>query len=109
MKATDLLERDHAELKERLAELARSTPADLKARRQLIEKLADALEVHAEIEHEIFYPAVRAIAGAEALVERAEQQHQQVRDFLAEILGMDPGDEAIDARIDALDQAFLQH
>ena len=109
MKATDLLEKDHAELEECLAQLARSTSAELKVRRQLIEDLADALEVHTEIEHEIFYPAVRALTGAEALVDHGEQQHQHVTDVLAEVLGMDPGAEEMDARIGDLRKAFREH
>jgi hemerythrin superfamily protein len=109
MKATDLLQRDHAAVMTLFAELGRPTTPAGQSRRELIQKLATELEVHAEIEHEIFYPALREIEGAERLVEQAEQEHQEVRDLLAEVLGMDHADEELEARIGDLEAAVLHH
>ena len=109
MKATDLLQKDHAAVMTLFAELERPTTPTGQSRRELIEKLATELEVHAEIEHEIFYPAMREIDGAERLVEGAEQEHQEIRELLAEVLGMDHTDGELEGRIGDLQTAVLHH
>ena len=114
MNATELLKKDHAEIRALLAELAQATtPAPAAtagtARRQLIETLGNALDVHMELEHEMFYPAVREIEGAVALVQTAELEHDEVRELLAVVLGMDAGDQDAAVKIDDLQKAFLHH
>lgn len=111
MNVTELLKTDHAEIKALLAELARVTalaPAG-RVRRQLVETLGNALDVHMELEHEMFYPAVREIEGAVDLVQAAELEHDEVRERLAVVLGMDAGDQDAAVKIDDLQKAFLHH
>jgi iron-sulfur cluster repair protein YtfE (RIC family) len=114
MNATELLKRDHAEIQALLAELARATAMAPGAtagrvRRQLIETLGNALDVHMELEHEMFYPAAREIEGAVGLVQAAELEHDEVRELLAVVLGMDAGDQEAAVKIDDLQKAFLHH
>jgi hemerythrin superfamily protein len=110
MKATDLLKKDHNTVKKLFSELIRSSSRATKKRQTLIEKLAHELEVHTRIEEDIFYPAMRACGGeAERLVQEAEEEHQEAKELLAEIQGMDPGAADLVERVKELKQAVLHH
>ena len=54
MKATDVLRRDHAGVSALIEELIGT--ADDQRRRELVATIAIALEIHAQIEEELFYP-----------------------------------------------------
>ena len=87
--ACDLLDADHIAVKYLFVEharLAMAAAADSVAERQaLARQICQALTVHAQIEEEIFYPALRDAAGADALVEQAEAEHQQAKALIAQI------------------------
>src|SRR5207237_1999977 len=75
----------------------------------VIEKICDELDVHARIEEEIFYPAVRE-AGSELArkVDAAEQEHarvkQQVQSLREQMRGRSEDPEAFAGRVCALEQ-----
>src|SRR5215204_6148296 len=49
-------------------------------------KICQMLELHAEAEEQIVYPALReGVAGGRALADEAEQQHSQARQLIARI------------------------
>ncbi len=79
MKATDLLKKDHNAVKKLMTEFGKTTTRARKKRQQLVDRIAQELEVHARIEEEIFYPALREREEARALVQEAEREHQQVK------------------------------
>ena len=87
--ACDLLDADHIAVKHLFVEharLAMAAPADSAAERQALAlRICQALTVHAQIEEEIFYPALRDAAGADALVDQAEAEHQQAKALVARI------------------------
>lgn len=58
------------------------------------------LTVHAEIEEEIVYPAVRRnVDGGRRLASHAEQEHQQVKQMLDQLADMDPDSREAEALI----------
>lgn len=87
--ACDLLDADHIAVKHLFVEharLAMAAPADSVAQRQaLARQISQALTVHAQIEEEIFYPALRDAAGADAPVDQAEAEHRQAKALIAQI------------------------
>lgn len=109
MKATDLLKKDHAEVKKLFAEFDKTGERALKKRRQLAEKIAAELDVHAAIEEEIFYPALRQVGGAEDLVAEAEREHGEVKQLVAEIRALAPEDGSLGERVAALQEAVEHH
>jgi iron-sulfur cluster repair protein YtfE (RIC family) len=109
MNATTLLKKDHAAVKKLFRRFSDTTPRAAKTRERLVERIAQELEIHATIEEQIFYPAMRQVAGAEEMVEEALQEHQEVKQMLGEIQGMDPTDEALDQRIEQLQADVLHH
>ena len=59
MKATDLLKKQHKEVKGLFKKVEKTE--DARERKQLMEEITRALEMHTRIEEEIFYPAVRGL------------------------------------------------
>ena len=88
--ACELLDADHLAVKHLFVEYARLAyspvgPAD-GDRAALAATICDELTVHAQIEEEIFYPALReAVNGAADVVAEAEEEHQQAKLLIAQI------------------------
>jgi hemerythrin-like domain-containing protein len=65
--------------------------------------------VHAAIEEEVFYPAMRRASGAQDLVEEAQREHAEVKQMVADIRGLDPDDASLADRVAALKEAVEHH
>jgi len=109
MKATDLLKKDHAEVKKLFTEFNRAGQRAGRKRQQLVERIGEELEVHARIEEEIFYPAVRQVEEGRELVQEARHEHDEVKKMLAEIRRMEPDSEELAGRVKELKQAVEHH
>ena len=59
------------------------------------------MSIHAKVEEEIFYPAVRGVGAddSERLVLEAREEHALVKGLLAELRGMSPADESFAAKM----------
>jgi hypothetical protein len=109
--AIDLLDADHLTvhaLLQSYRELVR-TRADAVQRRALAEEICMELTIHAKLEEELFYPAVRDALRDDDLVDEAEDQHGGQRDFIAQILSAPADDELYDARVAVLSEYFERH
>lgn len=109
--AIDLLDADHLAvhaLFQSYRELVR-TGAPALQRRALAEELCMELTIHARLEEEIFYPAVREALRDEDVVDEAEEQHGSQREFVAQILATSPDDELYDARVAVLADYVERH
>jgi len=78
-------------------------------RQKLAERICAELDVHTQIEEEIFYPAVREATGDDALLDHAEEEHQEAKDLMARIQGMGPDDEGYDECVKQLAEAIMSH
>jgi hemerythrin superfamily protein len=92
--ALELLDADHIAVKHLLVEYARlafgAPQASARERSELAASICHELTVHAQIEEEVFYPALRAAApDAAPLLDEAQAEHQKVKDLIARIVGMD--------------------
>jgi len=110
--ACDLLDADHKAVKKMFTEYeelteARSSPREKK--RLLAEKICLELTVHAQIEEEIFYPAIRKAIKDELMMNEAEVEHTTAKDLIAQIQGMDPGDPLFDAKVLVLGEYIDHH
>jgi iron-sulfur cluster repair protein YtfE (RIC family) len=88
--ACALLDADHLAVKHLFVEYARLAHApEARAkddRGALAAKICDELTVHAQIEEEIFYPALREAVGSAADLEaETEAEHQEVKRLVAQI------------------------
>src|SRR4051812_35963471 len=101
--ACDLLDADHRAVKKMFKEFEELTQSRARGAAQkkldLARQICMELTVHAQIEEEIFYPAVReAIKETDALDE-AEVEHQSAKDLIAQIQSMMEPDEKFEAKV----------
>jgi Hemerythrin HHE cation binding domain len=109
MKATDLLKKQHKEVKALFKKMEDVEGA--RERRQLLNEIAIALEGHTVIEEEMFYPAVRGLETqkAEEMVLEALEEHHVVKLVLAELPNVDPEDERFEAKMTVLSELVEHH
>jgi hypothetical protein len=109
MKATDLLKKQHKEVKALFKKVENTENA--RERRRLMEEISSALEGHTTIEEEIFYPAVRGLETqkAEEMVMEAFEEHHVVKLVLAELPQVDPEDERFEAKMTVLSELVEHH
>jgi cytochrome P450 len=109
--AIDLLDADHLEvhgLFQSYRELVR-TRAPALQRRALAEEICMELTIHAKVEEELFYPAVREALQDDELLDEAEGAHGSQRELVAQILATAAEDELYDARVAVLSDYVERH
>ena len=109
--AVDLLDADHKAVKKMFIDFNAlcEDGALPSAKRAVADKICQALLVHAQIEEEIFYPAVHAATGDEPLIEEAIDEHAQAKETIATIQGMDESDDAFDETVKLLGELIDAH
>jgi hypothetical protein len=109
--AVDLLDADHLHVHALFARYRALVGAQASApgRRALAEEICMELTIHAKLEEELFYPAVREALGDHDLVDEAEDQHGSAREFIAQILAGSPEDSLYDARVAVLGEYVERH
>ena len=78
-------------------------------KKALVAQICTALSVHAQIEEEIFYPAVKAALKDKLLVPEASVEHAGVKDLIAQLKGVEPDGEMYDARVKVLSEYVKHH
>ena len=109
MKATDLLKKQHRDVKGLFKKLEKTEKAS--ERRALMETITGELRMHTTIEEEIFYPAVREVESkkAEDAVDEALEEHHVVKLVLAELPRLDPADDRFKAKMTVLSELIEHH
>jgi len=108
VKATQLLKKDHTAVKQLFHRFKKTSERAKKTRDQLVDRIATELEIHAAIEGEIFYPAMREVPKAGALVDEARSDHEQVKILVADMQSAEDA-EALTEKVEKLKQAVLDH
>jgi hemerythrin superfamily protein len=87
-KATQLLRQDHKKVQGLFTKCEQAKGDEAKKRYAM--QAMNELEVHAEIEEEIFYPAVEKAIEEGDIVDEARQEHQQAKSLIEQLRAM-PG------------------
>ena len=101
---TTMIRMDHSQV---LAVFHRYKPDVLPAKkRALVTNACLSIEIHAQLEEEIFYPALRQVLSGDEVLEKSEPEHAQMRTLIGELRGLmgrdGPTDEA------ACDEKFFE-
>jgi hemerythrin superfamily protein len=80
---TTLIRLDHSHVLALFHRFKRHASASRK--RALITNACLALEVHAQLEEEIFYPALRELMAADAVLQKSEPEHNEMRRLIGEL------------------------
>lgn len=75
----------------------------------LMEQICTELRIHAAIEEEIFYPAVRDRIEDEDLMDEALVEHAGAKDLVAQLEEMSPDDDLYDAKVTVLGEQIDHH
>jgi len=110
--ACSLLDADHRNVKKLFKayeELTKSKAASApQKKRDLANEICTELTVHAQIEEEIFYPALRGALKETDLLDEAEVEHASAKDLIAQIQEAAKVDDKFDAKVTVLGE-FIDH
>ena len=106
--AIELLKRDHADVKKAFKDFEKAKYKDPNACKQFIASICGAIEMHAKVEEEIFYPAVRARIKDDDLMNEAQVEHDSAKQLIAEIGKLAGDDPMLKARATVLSE-YIQH
>lgn len=108
--AIALLTEDHKAVKKIFKEFEKLKQNDGsdEEKSELVIRACQELTIHAQIEEEIFYPAIRDGIEDDDLMAEAEVEHASAKDLIAQLESMQPDDDLYDARFTVLGE-FIDH
>ncbi len=110
MDAITLLRNDHKTVKTLFTKFEKAADNAKKTKRDLVDKMIEELAVHAAIEEQVFYPAVReSLPDIEDTVLEGLEEHHIVKWTLSELEDMDPNHERFDAKVMVLIESVRHH
>jgi hemerythrin superfamily protein len=110
MDAVTLLRNDHKTVEGLFKKFEKAGPNAQKTKQDLVEKIVEELSIHAAIEEQVLYPAVRqAVPDATDDVLEALEEHHIVKWTLSELDGMGPEDERYTAKVTVLIESVRHH
>ena len=79
-----------------------------RVRKGLADNVCLALEIHAQLEEEVFYPAMRQVSDTEVL-RKAGPEHNEMRELIARLRAMQATEPAFDDTFFALARVVMHH
>jgi hypothetical protein len=104
-----LLKEDHEKVAGILKKIDATTERGVKTREELFTQLKTELDIHAEVEETIFYPALEKHEESRAIALEAVEEHRIVKQFLAELDSMAKDDEIWTAKMTVLKENIEHH
>jgi hemerythrin superfamily protein len=87
---TDMIRFDHSHVMVTFHQYTKDKPASVK--KALAETVCTAVDVHAKLEEEIFYPVMRQITTDDTVMRKSEPEHEEMRTVIALLRNTDPHD-----------------
>ena len=105
--ATALLKADHKLVATLFADY--ETTNSKSKKKQLVAQICKELSIHAQVEEEIFYPAVQKALKDHELVPEATVEHATLKDLIAQIKDVEPDGDMFDAKVKVLSEYVTHH
>ena len=105
MDAIELIKQDHKQVDELFTQFL-NADSDV-TQENLFQEIETALTAHTEMEEKALYPAVKKFAPDK--VQEALHEHSQVKELLAELLGLDIDDEEFESQFNRLVEDVRHH
>ena len=105
--AIALLKQDHRTVEDLFAQFEKASGDGRKEK--LAKQICLELTVHAQIEEEIFYPALREAIKETDLLDEAEVEHGTAKDLIAQLEDSADADEMFDAKVKVLGEYIDHH
>jgi len=108
--AIQILTADHREVSKIFEQFEKiKDKYDAAKKQSLVKRACDELTIHAQVEEEIFYPALREALEDDDLIDEAEVEHASAKQLIAELANMEPGDDLYDAKFTVLGEYVKHH
>lgn len=104
---TDMIRFDHSHVLVTFHQYTTSSKPSVK--KALAETICDALEIHATLEEEIFYPVLRRLDPAEPVLQKSEPEHDEMRRMIGELRAARAADSAHDSLVHELMRDVMHH
>jgi len=101
-----MLKADHKNVKTLFAKYEDATP---RKRQDIAQTAIQELEVHAELEEGLIYPAIRKGIDDKDLMNEALEEHHLVHVLIAELKELDPLDDTFSAKFTVLGEVVKHH
>lgn len=105
--AIKLLKDDHKKV-DGLFEDFEATKSD-KKKKSIVDEICKELTIHAQVEEEIFYPAVQNALKDHELVPEAIVEHGSLKELIAAVKGVEPDGDMYDAKIKVMSEYVKHH
>jgi len=106
--ATQMIRQDHKKVEGLFKKFDQTQGSQ--AKRRLAENAMAELEVHAALEEEIFYPAVKKeVDDGSSMVQEAIEEHQTVKQLISKLKGMQEADEEFESQFSQLMENVQHH
>jgi hemerythrin superfamily protein len=105
--ALSILTADHERVMQLFERFEKAQRDEQKVR--LASEICSELTAHAQLEEEIFYPAVREAIGEEDLMDEAEVEHASAKELIAQIESGSVKDDRWEAKVTVLGEYIRHH
>jgi hemerythrin-like domain-containing protein len=107
--AITILTADHKKVSKIFAEYEKVKDKDFDRKQVLAKMACTELTIHAQVEEELFYPALRDVLAEEDLVDEAEVEHGSIKKLIAALESSTPQDRLYDANMKVLTEYVKHH
>ena len=105
----ELLKADHATAKKLFKQFEKFKKIeDAEGMLEAARAVCNALGVHAQVEEEIFYSALRQAGGADDALDEANVEHSHLKELVSQLDATEPADDLFAARVKVLSE-YVQH
>ena len=109
MDVFELLKADHEKVAGIMEKIDETTERGLKTREELFSQLKSELDLHAQLEEQIFYPALEEADETREITLEAYEEHNLVKQLLAELEAEPKDDEQWTAKFTVLKENVEHH
>ena len=102
----DMLKEDHKKVKGLFSEYEN---ADSGSKSDIAKTTIQELEIHADLEERLIYPAIREAIDKDGLISEAIEEHHLVHLLIAELKELKPCDERFQAKFTVLGELVKHH
>jgi hemerythrin superfamily protein len=104
---TDMIRFDHSHVLVTFHQYTATSRTSVK--KALAETICTALEIHATLEEEVFYPVIRNLNGHEPTIQKSVPEHNEMRRMIAELRAADPATQRHDDLMNELMRDVMHH
>lgn len=105
--AVQMIRKDHRKVEGLFKKFEQAKKND--AKKRIADQVIQELEVHTELEEEIFYPAAQKELGDKEMIEEANKEHRQAKEIIQELMMMNGEDEQLEEKFSELVECIKHH